>query len=58
MQDFRNLKVWDKAHGLALDVYASTRPFPRKEIYGLTSELLPPSERISLKAVAAEAMLN
>ncbi|HST09865.1 MAG TPA: four helix bundle protein [Terriglobales bacterium] len=39
MQDFRNLKVWDKAHGLTLDVYASTKLFPREEIYGLTSQM-------------------
>ena len=39
MQDFRNLNVWDKAHGLTLNVYESTRPFPREEIYGLTSQM-------------------
>jgi four helix bundle protein len=39
MQDFRNLNVWGKAHSLALDVYASTRDFPREELFGLTSQL-------------------
>jgi len=39
MQDFRSLKVWDKAHLLTLDVYKSTRAFPREELYGLTSQL-------------------
>ena len=39
MQDFRNLKVWAKAHALTLDVYATTRDFPREEMYGLTSQL-------------------
>lgn len=39
MQDFRNLKVWEKAHALTLDVYRNTRGFPVDERYGLTSQL-------------------
>jgi four helix bundle protein len=39
MQDFRNLKVWEKAHSLTLDVYRSTRDFPIEERYGLTNQL-------------------
>jgi four helix bundle protein len=39
MQDFRHLKVWQKAHVLTLDVYKSTRNFPREEVYGLTSQI-------------------
>jgi four helix bundle protein len=39
MQDFRNLKVWHKAHALTLDVYRLTREFPTNERYGLTAQL-------------------
>ena len=39
MQDFRNLRVWEKAHPLVLDVYKSSSVFPREEIYGLTSQM-------------------
>lgn len=39
MQDFRNLKVWEKAHRLTLDVYVATESFPQKEQYGLTSQI-------------------
>ena len=39
MQSFKNLKVWEKAHRLTLDVYRSTRFFPREEVYGLTSQM-------------------
>ncbi|HEY1678022.1 MAG TPA: four helix bundle protein [Candidatus Sulfotelmatobacter sp.] len=39
MQSFRNLKVWEKAHGLTLDVYRSSRCFPREEMYGVTSQM-------------------
>ena len=38
MRDFRKLNVWQKAHELALAVYASTRGFPKDELYGLTSQ--------------------
>ena len=39
MQDFKNLKVWQRSHALALDVYRITSCFPREEIYGLTSQI-------------------
>lgn len=39
MQSFRNLKVWEKAHVLTLDVYKSSKGFPRDEQYGLTSQM-------------------
>ena len=39
MQSFRNLKVWEKAHILTLDVYKASRGFPRDELYGLTSQM-------------------
>ena len=38
MQDFRNLKVWHKAHALTLDVYRATQAYPRCETFGLTSQ--------------------
>lgn len=39
MRDFRELKVWQKAHQLTLAVYKATRNFPREELYGLTSQI-------------------
>jgi len=39
MQDFRNLKVWEKSHALTLHVYRLSRLFPREEMYGLTSQM-------------------
>ncbi len=39
MKNFRDLKVWEKAHKLALNVYAATQNFPKEEVYGLTSQL-------------------
>jgi four helix bundle protein len=39
MKSFRELKVWEKAHALALETYRVTRSFPASEMYGLTSQL-------------------
>lgn len=39
MQNYKELKVWDKAHQLTLKVYQLTKLFPREEIYGLTSQV-------------------
>src|SRR4026208_1702231 len=39
MKDFRQLKVWEKAHQLALAIYKATKEFPKEELYGLTSQI-------------------
>lgn len=39
MGNYKDLKVWQKAHQLTLSVYAATRGFPREELYGLTSQV-------------------
>jgi four helix bundle protein len=39
MKDFRQLKVWEKAHALTLAVYRTTVAFPREEVYGITSQM-------------------
>ena len=39
MQSFRNLKVWEKAHAITLDIYLASRAFPKDELYGLTSQM-------------------
>jgi four helix bundle protein len=39
MKDFKDLKVWQKAHELTIAIYSVSRAFPRDEIYGLTSQL-------------------
>jgi len=40
MRDFKQLKVWQKAHRLVLNVYRHTRGFPLDERFGLTAHLL------------------
>jgi four helix bundle protein len=48
MQDFRNLKVWEKAHQLTLKAYGLTRLFPKEETYGLTSQIKRASSSIPI----------
>lgn len=38
-RDFKQLKVWQKSHGLTLEVYRVTAKFPRSELYGLTGQI-------------------
>jgi len=39
VKDFKELRVWSKAHELTVLVYKLTRAFPRDEVYGLTSQV-------------------
>lgn len=39
MRDFKELKVWEKAHLLCLDIYKVTNAYPSEEKFGLISQL-------------------
>jgi four helix bundle protein len=39
MKDFKQFKVWKKAHEMVLSTYGLTAAFPKEEMYGLTSQL-------------------
>jgi four helix bundle protein len=39
MRDFRDLKVWQKAHRFALSIYRQTQELPPEERFGLTNQL-------------------
>lgn len=39
MQDYRKLKIWIKAHELAIHVYKITSAFPGTEVYGITKQI-------------------
>jgi four helix bundle protein len=47
MQDFKRLKVWEKAHQLTIDIYAASKRFPKDELFGLTNQLRRASSSIS-----------
>jgi len=39
LKNFKELKAWQKAYQLCLEVYRSTKSFPKEELYGLTSQV-------------------
>lgn len=39
MQNYKDLKVWEKSHQFTLQVYTVTKNFPKEEIYSLTNQL-------------------
>jgi four helix bundle protein len=39
VKDFKDLRVWAKAHSLTIDIYRATREFPKEELFGLTSQM-------------------
>jgi four helix bundle protein len=36
---YRDIKVWQEARELVVDIYPCTRSFPRGEVYGLACQL-------------------
>jgi four helix bundle protein len=52
LQSFRRLKVWERAHFVALEVFRLTRPFPKEEVHGLSRQLR--TAAISVPANIAE----
>ena len=48
MQDFKKLKVWEKAHELTLDIYKISNNFPKEEIYALSLQIRRASASIGL----------
>ncbi len=54
MQDYKNLKVWERSHQLTLEVYQATATFPKDEQYGLTSQI----RRASVSIPANIVLLN
>ena len=39
IRNFRDLKVWQMAHAIAVIVYKTTKTFPQEELYGLSTQM-------------------
>jgi four helix bundle protein len=39
MKDFKDQKVWERAHQLTLRIYTATSSFPKEELDGLTGQI-------------------
>lgn len=49
MRGFRDLRIWQEAHELSVEIYRLTQKFPREEKFDLTSQI-----RSSANSVAAQ----
>ena len=39
MGNFKDLKVWNRAHALTIDIYRVSSIFPKSELFGLTQQI-------------------
>jgi four helix bundle protein len=39
MQNYKDLKGWEKAHSFTLKIYEITSTFPKDELYSLTNQI-------------------
>ncbi|MDA3861584.1 MAG: four helix bundle protein [Melioribacteraceae bacterium] len=39
MKNFKQMKVWEKAHQLTLETYRITKEYPKDELFGLVSQM-------------------
>lgn len=47
IQSYEDLKVYERAHQLAMDIFWTSREFPQEEKYSLTSQIIRSSRSIS-----------
>jgi four helix bundle protein len=55
MQDYRKIRVWERAHHFALDVRRATRDFPRTGFGELKSQMIRAAESIAANIVEGSA---
>jgi four helix bundle protein len=55
IKGYKKLKVWEKAHKLAMEIYRVSNKFPKEKLYGLTSQIRRSAFSISLNIVEGHA---
>ena len=55
MESWKELKVWQKAHGLVLEIYKLTAEFPNVERFRLTDQLCRAASSIPANIVEGQA---
>ena len=58
VQSFRDSIAWQKAMDLSTAIYSVTRPFPREEMFGLTSQLRRASVSIASNIAEGQGRLT
>jgi len=54
LKNYKELKVWQSSYQLCLEIYRITKGFPKKEKYGLTSQIR--RAAVSVPSKIAEGM--
>lgn len=39
LRNYKDLKVWQRSYELCIEIYKTTKGFPKEETYGLTSQI-------------------
>lgn len=52
---YKKLKIWEKAHKLAIEIYRVSKAFPKEELYGLTSQIRRAGFSVPLNIVEGHA---
>lgn len=55
MKGYKKLKIWERSHYLAIEIYKITKNFHREELYWLTSQIRRSAFSIALNIVEGHA---
>lgn len=55
---YKRLKIWEKSHGFAIEIYKVSKQFPKEELYGLTSQIRRAAFSIPLNIVEGHASVS
>ena len=58
MNNYKDLKLWQKSVDLAVGIYKVTNSFPKEEMYGLTSQIQKQIDEIQKMNWALKRSLN
>jgi len=58
LENYKDLKVWQKSYKLCLEIYRITATFPKEERYGLTSQIRGSVVSILFNIAEGERMLK
>lgn len=58
MSDFQQLKIWQEAHSLTIQIYKLTDKLPKSELFGLTSQIRRAAVSVESNIAEGEGRFN
>lgn len=55
MVHWKDLKVWQKAHAIVLEIYKITKKFPKEEMFGIVSQIRRSSSSVPTNIVEGQS---